>query len=267
MVTNLPTDSVAADMDRIFKPLAARAGMVPAAALDGARKAGPDRRGWGRMVLVAPILLIVAGGTLAIGYVSQDALGPKTTARSTLTAMRQVVAEPATRVQTPVAITPAPQMDVMSPTVATAPLAADPDPARDVAPASRAGGAAIPSTTQRDDAVERSPSDLRTSLVLSDAPTRSAPLRSNRVAGSAPHDCVAGSLEDRCIYQDVLNADARLRLAYSRARRAGVSSQQLAAINRRWTRARDQADDDPDGTIERYDQLSDALDRARERYE
>lgn len=267
MATHLPTDSVAADMDRVFKPLAQRALSATQASPSSARS-HQRARGWSRMVLVAPILFVVAGGTLAIGYVSQDALGPKSSTRATLTTMRRVVAGPAAPAHAPTATVPSVQSVVASPIDATLPPQVGSDPDRGaVATATRPANTARFSNQPQDLANARSSPELRTSLARSDPALQPAPAQRDRLIRPAQNDCVAGSLEDRCIYQDVLNADARLRMAYGRARRAGVSTQQLTAINRRWVRARDQADDDPDGTIARYNQLADALDQARGRYE
>jgi uncharacterized protein YecT (DUF1311 family) len=72
-----------------------------------------------------------------------------------------------------------------------------------------------------------------------------------------------GCTDDECLYRDVLAADRRLRRAYDRAVRAGVSSDWLAGVNRRWVRARDRAQDDPDGAIDRYERLAEALDAER----
>jgi hypothetical protein len=71
---------------------------------------------------------------------------------------------------------------------------------------------------------------------------------------------VPGSLEDRCVYQDVLQADSRLRAIYQRAKQDGVSKLWLSAIARRWSRAHEDVKEDPGGSIRRYERLADALD-------
>lgn len=80
----------------------------------------------------------------------------------------------------------------------------------------------------------------------------------------APSACLPGSTENRCIYKDVIYADTTLRIAYNRAKDAGVSKAVLAAVGARWQQALQRSLDDPDGTIDRYNQLAATLDRQRE---
>ena len=90
-----------------------------------------------------------------------------------------------------------------------------------------------------------------------------AEVRSAAGASRGRTQCEPGSLDDQCIYQDVLNADGRLRRAFDSARRDGVPGNRLATIQRQWISARDNADADPDGTIRRYNRLADILDQER----
>ena len=91
-----------------------------------------------------------------------------------------------------------------------------------------------------------------------------APAWRRRGGGVAVSDCPPGSLDNRCIYQDVLAAHGRLFRAFERAKEDGVSNRDLTAVTRRWREARDRAEDDPDGAIRRYNQLADQLDDLRQ---
>ncbi|GGB35935.1 hypothetical protein GCM10011380_26650 [Sphingomonas metalli] len=101
------------------------------------------------------------------------------------------------------------------------------------------------------------------------APPRPAAVRTERSVETdreppAPRTrrdgCAPGSRDDACIYGDVLAADRRLRRAYDAATRAGVETDSLVAIRRRWNRARGISLDAPDETIRRYDELTEQLD-------
>lgn len=77
----------------------------------------------------------------------------------------------------------------------------------------------------------------------------------------SPERCTSGSLEDRCIYQDVLSAHDRLSASYEQAKRNGMPAEYLTGVRARWARARRVATDEPDKAIERYNRLADFLDR------
>ena len=258
MVTNLPTDPVAADMDRIFKPLAKR-GLASAMPLD---RAGPGKksrggRRWRGLTIVAPVLVVAASTMLAVGYVSQDSARPPSASRTAIVAGQASTAAPSAAVQTVALVAPSVRTGSEMPVDANGNRMTEPR-APAIEPPRRPAGAT------QDAATRALPADRggRSASAPSSMATEAEGARPAR-GGSAAAGCPPGSLEDRCIYQDVLNADARLRRAYSRARRSGVSVRQLTAVNRRWIRAREMSLDDPDGTIERYDALADTLDRAR----
>lgn len=80
----------------------------------------------------------------------------------------------------------------------------------------------------------------------------------------APSACPPDSTDNRCIYQDVIYADTTLRVAFNRAKDAGVSQAFLADVGARWRKALQRSLDDPDGTIDRYNQLAATLDWQRE---
>ncbi|WP_277969130.1 hypothetical protein [Sphingomonas echinoides] len=260
MVTNLPPDSVAADMDRIFKPLAKR-GLAGTSLNDraGSARKGRGGRRWRIVALAAPALVVAAGAALGVGYLAQDPVRSPAVSAATAVPSRAAVgasAAPSTALQTVALVAPSVRTgseiiidDEGNGTVA--PRAPTIDPVRRPMGAERAATDDV--TPDRS-----TPRDVR----ARSTPEASETVRPGR-SGNAAAGCAPGSLEDRCIYQDVLDADARLRLAYSRARRSGVSAGRLTAINRRWIRARERSLDDPDGTIERYDALAGALDRAR----
>jgi len=259
MVTNLPTDPVAADMDRIFKPLAKR-GLASTVPLDrvGSGKSSRGGRRWRGLTIVAPVLVVAASTMLAVGYVSQDSAHPRSASRAAIapdrTSLRST-ASPSAAVQT---------VALVAPSVRTgSEMLVDADGNRTVEPRAPAIEPLRRTTGETGDAAARAlPAERGARSAPSSMLTEPEVARPAR-RGSTAAGCAPGSLEDRCIYQDVLNADARLRLAYSRARRSGVSVRQLTAVNRRWIRAREMSLDDPDGTIERYDALADTLDRAR----
>jgi len=256
MVTNLPTDPVAADMDRIFKPLARRGlvGTVPLDRTGPGKKARGGRR-WRGVTIVAPVLVVAASTVLAVGYARQDAPRPAATATIVPdTAALRSTASPSAAVQTVALV--APSVRTGSETLV------DADGNRTTEPSAPAIAPPRRMSAETGAAARSVPVDRRTRAASASVPAEAEAVRSTR-GRSAAAGCAPGSLEDRCIYQDVLNADARLRLAYSRARRSGVSVRQLTAVNRRWIRAREMSLDDPDGTIERYDALADTLDQAR----
>ncbi|MFS0772141.1 hypothetical protein [Sphingomonas sp. 1P08PE] len=88
-------------------------------------------------------------------------------------------------------------------------------------------------------------------------PVRTAAARRRPAVAS---DCPPGSDDDRCIYRDVVGADRRLRAAYDDATQAGVPTDELVAVRRRWDRARAISLSEPDETIRRYDRLTERLD-------
>ncbi|WP_375390479.1 hypothetical protein [uncultured Sphingomonas sp.] len=72
--------------------------------------------------------------------------------------------------------------------------------------------------------------------------------------------CSRDASTNECIYQDVLAADRRLRMAYDDAVRAGTPTSRLAWVNREWRQARSDSLDHPDETIRRYNALVGELD-------
>lgn len=260
MPTNLPTESVAADMDRIFEPLAQRAPVRAAGASDArTRVARPGALGGGRrLAILAPVVLAIAAGGLALGYVGEQPTRPQR-ANATVASSdegRRAIAAPSVASQA---------VSIVAPSVRTGsePVVRDGgEGVADPAPAPVPVRASVPSERLRGDRAARAPSRSMAGRAASRAASGAGLARDGRGAATGGR-CVAGSLEDRCIYQDVLDADSRLRLAYRRAQRGGVSNRDLATVTRRWSRAREMSLDDPDGTIQRYDQLADTLDRAR----
>ncbi|WP_242182449.1 hypothetical protein [Sphingomonas sp. CARO-RG-8B-R24-01] len=269
MAINPPTKSVAADMDRIFRPLNDRS--VPAIPL--ADRPVPARR-WrkGRAVtFAAPALVLLATTALAIGYVRQAQTPPS----------RAAATPPAKAYAAVVPTSPTPPRPMPS-DMPTGSDDASPMPQEngggDVTMANAAAAAGSVPLARMPAAVSPRPRPAvrpayAATRTRSATPAASAP--GNRVSPSfrartdaedaaSAGRCPPGSNEDRCIYQDVLAADARLRRAYRQARQGGVPTWQLTEINQRWRRARDLAQDDPDGTIQRYDRLADQLDRARQ---
>jgi len=241
---------VAADMARVFAPIAGR--LPPARTDEAAAIAAVPRtpRASGRRFLfAAPVLVAVAGAALASIYVS-EAGGPDHPA-----------APGASVISSAGAGTPTGSDTVAAPTELSLREAGSPSPAAD---SQRTASGDDESRTTRPAILPRAPSGTL-GAAPERAPSGRAPNRSPEDVASTRNRprCDVGSLDDQCIYQDVLNADNRLRSAFARAQRSGVPSGRLTAIQRRWTMAREDAESDPDGTIRRYDQLADILDQER----
>lgn len=221
MPTDLPMRRVAADMERIFRPLADR---PPVPRAKPGRPAAPVATRKRPLPWIAGAIVLGVCGA-AIGYGRDDR------------AKDPVVA----------AGTPAP---TPSPTATAAPRStAAPIAQLALAPPGPGIAEAVPAVQ----------ADLSRRPVDSPRPRRAVA----RHEPAPERDCEPGDTDDQCIYQEVLAADTRLRRAYARAAEAGVDSADLAVIQRRWNRARRDADDDPDGTIRRYDRLAEALEEAR----
>lgn len=78
----------------------------------------------------------------------------------------------------------------------------------------------------------------------------------------AAAECEGDRLERAwCMRHDILEADRRLRGAYAEAIRQGVERRFLVAHQRRWTRLRNLAAQDPSGVLEGYAELAGDLER------
>ena len=91
------------------------------------------------------------------------------------------------------------------------------------------------------------------------------------VAGPAPDDpCIGlrGARLDRCVQTTVPAAYADVRRAYNAARRAGVDSDYLGDVQRRWVRLQRRSSDNPYDLLDGYDdirgELIDAVRRQRD---
>jgi hypothetical protein len=151
-----------------------------------------------------------------------------------------------------------------------APVKAPPDRGADTAPAVEPTAtdlALADPAPPADDATAVPPSRLlepapRATVASGPRLPQARPRRVTATRAGA-EDCAPGASEQRCVFEDVLAADVRLRRAYARADRVGVSVDTLTAINQSWRRARRGAEADPYGTIDRYQRLTDALDDER----
>lgn len=252
MSHSVRTETVAADMDRIFQPLVGvTAGRHPSPN----PVVGRERRRSRWWLLTLPPLVVAAGTALGLTAV-REGWQPPVALRS---AAPTVLQKPAVEQGAPA-----------GPRVTDAPTAVANAPLPDTGVAVDSGGT--------DDAQGAIPRDDRTQPAAADLPRAARqPVRPidraprivtvrvpDRVRGgggrASDSGCPPNSPENRCIYQDVLNAHGRLYRAYERARVRGVSSRDLTVIARRWREARNRADDDPDGAIRRYNQLADQLD-------
>lgn len=97
------------------------------------------------------------------------------------------------------------------------------------------------------------------------APT-AAPVKRAK-AGATGCQALKGAARARCAYPAVLAADKRLRQAYVRATRAGVSRTTLIGYRNRWAALRRHASDQPTRVVAGYGALAADLNRlaARER--
>jgi hypothetical protein len=253
MSHSVRTETVAADMDRIFQPLAGvTAGRHPSPN----SVVGRERRRSRWWLLTLPPLVVAAGTALGLTAIHEGWQPPVAALRSAAPTAPQRRA-----------------IDQAAPAgarVTDAPTAVAPAPLPDTGVAVGSGGT--------DDAQGAVPRDDRTQPAAADLPraarqpvqpidrapgiaTARAPDRVRGGGGRASDSgCAPNSPENRCIYQDVLDAHGRLYRAYERARVRGVSNRDLTIIARRWREARNRADDDPDGAIRRYNQLADQLD-------
>lgn len=241
---------VKSDMERIFRPAAgrfrARMPVSPAAGRDGDDR--PRARGGMRWVtLAAPVLVVMSVGAFAVrqGTTLWRAERPAPAASAE---PRPQAAAPLTAAAT--ASTPAP-VPVSVPAPASSP---GPDPApRATSSVERPVEAAAKKAAEK--------KAIRRDRALAARGDRSRPRpRSSAAARTA---CPPGSRSDFCIYRDVTSADRRLRAAYARATRDGVRTKELAAIRKRWVRARRVSLDKPHETIRRYHGLANELDYMR----
>lgn len=258
MAINMQAQAVAADMDRLFRPIAGRA----AAALSAteADRGGHRRRGLRWAAFGVPVVLAVGGAALSFNYVGDAWRVP--------TAPTKAVAPATSPARPSIAPPPAATDRMAAPGAVPSGVGTGGQAMTELAAADRAGlspegrPASEPSYGDTPDARTATTTSPRAASYRSPADAAPRQRRQRRANGNAS-DCAPGSLRDQCIYQDVLTADGRLRRAYERARQDGVSSRELTEIGRSWRKARNRAEDDPDGTIRRYEQLADALDDLR----
>lgn len=249
MSVEVPPAGVAAEMEQIFRPLDGRIRdrIAPATRPVVARSRGFGRRlllfGAPALVLPTATALMVSKGRLGALPVREHTARPAPAQRAAAMPVHQADVSVEDDLQLARPITRQAIASHSPVTTATAVL---------VTPAD-----AIPT-----DAGARSPRAERNALPGWSRPSRSAIIpTSRRVTTSAGGPgCTTDSSGDTCLYEDVLDADIRLRRAYRNADRAGVPSWRLAGIAERWRAARSDADVDPEGTIRRYDRLADTLD-------
>lgn len=245
------TETVVADMDRIFRPLAVRP--ATAAAMRPATVVGRARRRSRWWVLGAPALVLAVGTALGLTAIREGWQPPVATTRPAIA--------DAYRVRTP---DMASRPSGVPATVEPESVAAAPAPDAGVSDVDAPAPVARADDLPPSDAPTMRPSTRTIVPATRSAPVRDPAIRRRRDGGVAGSDCPPGSLENRCIYQDVLAAHNRLYRAFERAKADGVSNRDLTAVTRRWRDARDRAEDDPDGAIRRYNQLADQLDDLRQ---
>lgn len=267
MPTNLPTDHVVADMERIFKPLAGRA-LVTAFQddADASHRRGRVGRSWRLATLTGAALTFLIASALAIAYGRFGMFSARSSRLPIVASLQSDAAPPSASPSflraSSVSTTPVPAAVVP---IAAKHLRSSTDKAFPI----RAQKPGITTLTATPSRVPRSLAGTKASMtnrsassVTAGAVALTAPL--HRESAEPPLtslSCEPGSLEDRCIYKEVLNADARLRVAFNQAKQAGVANSSLSAAIRLWRQARKIAEDDPDTTIAQYAQIADALNR------
>lgn len=238
MASNDPQDSsVDQDMTRIFgAPHPRRLPVVVPP-----QRPLAQRRGVRRWTLVAlPLAALAAVGMTAVYHPG---------ANEPAAVRRSAAAQPVRSTPLPAAVPESAAAGGVETLAVDTPVYPGPAPAMAKQPA------AAPPQKAAD---TRSP---RRRLVLNlDPGTDSAPAARSR-SGSRAEPCD----DDRCIYQDVINADRRLRSAYRRAGREGVPVAELQDVRRQWNRALSISLDAPDETIRRYDRLTRQLEAASDR--
>ena len=261
MPDSFANGAAAADMARIFEPLAGRTSATAGLQGDNSTvgRTGLKRRS---ITFVAPALVIIATIGLATAFVTSKGVkerAPAANDRSQITPSQNTTppqpksADSSTPPHQAQAIMVPETGSLQDGQTGELQTSSATSPASITTPSERA------KTTPRPDATGKSRADAAPSPPRAGGAVQKFQDRREGFA-NLPR-CTPGSTEDRCIYQDVLNADSRLRTAFDNAQRNGVSNAQLATIRARWNTARRDADDDPDGTIWRYNQLTATLDR------
>jgi hypothetical protein len=276
----MPTDprlgDVAADMERILKPLAERAqantayrrrevGHYHGRFGHHGRRMVRDGRRYAMLVVSAAIALLVTA-VFAVDHKHLDKAAARTAEATPAASLRSVPAPSLGR-----------SLSASTPPIATAASGSIVDAANgssrqaiysrsddDRAPAARPTTSAEPppaaAPRSRPAAVaRRSPRAQRPNAI---AASRRPDAATRRRKGSTSR-CTPSSSKSRCLYQVLLGADARLRFAYVNAVRDGVPRSVLVGINKEWRRSRKASRKQPRLAIRRYEQLSNALNRER----
>ena len=236
------------------------------------RPPGPPIRKWRRRAFIAPVLLIVAVAALAVAYEHRETAAYPVGLRSverpppgTVQTISPLVtyARTAAQVRTPVAIASTKVSNQaqrgVAPRYRPADIKTSTQPSGDKQSTSRGFVPSLPQRTAP--ALTSTSSNLVRLSNGTNTIVSTPPLPEYHTEVDARIQCLPDSSDDRCIYQDVMNADARLRRAFNRAAQEGVSRPALSFVLKEWNRARRQATSDPDQTINRYEQLENALER------
>lgn len=267
-VTDLDKDRIVkSDMERVFRPLAGRSPAPeyePAFERDARtrRRSAGVRGGFRWLSFAAPVLLVLFVAAFAIRFGITEPAAYRSAREPSAEPPAQAVAPRSTAVAAPAAAPrPVPVAEEVARADRTRPLTAEAPP-REAGPelpmqepeiATRATRPTFGRRTERPTARAAGPA------VVASAASERRISRAPRRSASSDEPCAPGSEEDRCIYQDVMHADARLRAAYARATRNGVPTSDLAGVRRRWSRAQRVSLDAPDEAIRRYDRLADEL--------
>lgn len=241
------TAQVTRDMERVFAPLEGRL-VAPNTEL------GTPHRKIGRSLKVRVLIgAVLAGGMLAAGY-QMSAVPPVRTDRPAVA--RSLAAAPSA-----FSVARAPASNAADDGNNRGLLTSRPNSA--MTPLVKSSPSLVPTTAPSpavpEAAVAQQASRSPKRQTRSTRPERRSLVGTNAIDKGRQRGCEPGSLQDDCIYRDLVAADARLRRAYERAADAGLSASWLRSINARWERARDLSRDEPDRAIERYERLAELL--------
>lgn len=262
MPTSVPMSDVAHQMERIFRPIGERTWPIDPVSAECAPLKRRSRFSSRILTLGAPMMVLAAGGAMALNMVRHPWLPASMDKPSASLPFSDEKPSVYRAASTPKSVETPQLADPNGNSGATG----DADPASHVT---------AEHVLLNSDASESAPDKMhmasigrsvdQSGLRLDPSPRseRTARIREDREDSAVSSPCVAGSLKDRCIYRDVLRADGSLREAFRRATLSGVSTQDLTDINRQWRQAIRQSQDNPDESIRRFERLTRELDALR----
>lgn len=197
--------------------------------------AGPIRRRTRKVPLLATALAGLLIGMAAMGGFHLTELRERIAPLATTAPATGVAENP---FEAPVATPAAPSTAVVPRSLVTAPK-----PVEATQPAKK------PTPEEAAEATEAKPAPTEPATQSDEAPQAAAACEGDRLERAW------------CMRHDILEADRRLRGAYAEAIRQGVERKFLVTHQRRWTRLRNLAAQDPNGVLEGYAELAGDLER------